>query len=265
MRLRDASLLSLAAAALILSSCTDDSQLTTEQFRISIGDSSVDLIAHRSVQTGLTYVNLHDNENTAVEAGLSVVREHGGTLFELKHTGDRRLSFQIGNSTFTIDPNRIFTTQGIDSTLAADGAISPRARDAVRSFADALLHRFGFTELTLVVALHNNTDERYSVLSYADNGDLANEALFTHVAVDIDPDDFYFVTSEPLYNDLRGAGFNAVMQDIHFAEDDGSLSVFSARQRVPYANVEAQHGHFEVQREMIELLHHMIVVRKTES
>lgn len=259
MRLRNGHVLMSAALVLVFTACSETREIDTERFPLSIGETSVDLTVHRSSGAGLSYVNLHDNENTAVEATLAVLRELGGTLYELAHTGERNLTFRLEDSTFAVDPNRIFTEAGIDSTLARHGAVSPRAREAVRTFADALLHRVDFAASALVVAVHNNSDDNYSVLSYADGGELAREARFVHVGVDEDPDDFYFVTSEAIYNELRATGSNVVMQDNHRATDDGSLAILAAREGIPYVNVEAQHGHFEEQRKMVVHLHQIII------
>lgn len=237
--------------------CAAQPEIVTERHALSIGDTSVDLVVHRSQRAGLSYVNLHDNENTAVESTLAVLGEHGGSLYELVHTGDRRVAFQVNDSSFTVDPNRIFTHRGIDLTLAREGYVSPGARDAVRSFADAILHRLETDSSLLVVTVHNNTEGAYSVLSYADGGELAADARFVHVGVVDDPDDFYFVTSEVLYEDLRATGSNVVLQDNDGVTDDGSLAVFAARKGIPYVNVEAQHGHFAEQQEMIARLYHI--------
>lgn len=256
---RDTRFLIFAALAVLSASCSDQYEIVTERFPLPIGESSVDLVVHRSVQPGLSYLNLHDNENTAVDAALAILREEGGTLYELAHTGERNISFQLGDTTFAADPNRIFTERGIDSTLARHGAVSARARGAVRAFSGALLHRLEFSTSSLIVTVHNNSDDRYSVLSYVDGGELAIDALFVYVGGDDDPDDFYFVTSEMLYNELRDTGSNVVMQDNHLAEDDGSLAVLAAREGIPYVNVEAEHGHLEEQQEMVAHLHRIIM------
>ncbi len=259
MHLLRASQLIFAAVVLWMAGCTEQEDIRTERYPLSIGDTTVDLVVHRSSGAGLSYINLHDNENTAVDATLAILREHGGTLYELTHTGQRNIAFQLNDSSFAVDPNRIFTDRGIEMTLARQGRVSPSAREAVKSFADALLHRLDFDASSLSVTVHNKSDADYSVLSYADGGDLAAEARFVHVGVDGEPDDFYFVTSQVLYDELRGTGSNVVMQDNHRAANDGSLSILAAREGIPYVNVEAQHGHRKEQKAMLGRLHRTIV------
>lgn len=248
----------VALLLLALTSCGEKTyKVRSEQIPLPLGETTVDLVVHRSEARGLVYVNLHDDEQTSVEATLSILEKYGGMLYELQHTGERLLSFNIDDSTYAVDPNRIFTDLGIDSTLARNSTYSPAARRAVRAFSDSLLQRIDMRDLDIVVTVHNNTEGGYSAMSYED-GELAAEARFVHIAVDEDPDDFYFVTTQALYDGLRDAGSNVVMQDLRLAKDDGSLSVRAEQDGIPYVNVEAQHGHFEIQREMLARLHHML-------
>ena len=41
--------------------------------------------------SGLTLINLHDNENTCVEAAREYIRRHGGRLVELNHGRGREV------------------------------------------------------------------------------------------------------------------------------------------------------------------------------
>lgn len=249
----------VAIAMLTLVHAAKVDEITTEHIPLPLGDTTIDLVVHRSEKAGLTYVNLHDDENTAVEAALAILRTHGGVLFELRHEGVRNLTFQIDQSAFIVDPNRIFTDHGIELTLARHGSASPDAHAAVRAFSDSLLSAIEFSAMNFVVTIHNNTNERYSSRSYAEDGDLAVDARSVHLASDFDHDDFYFVTTEALFESLKAHGGNVVLQDNAQATDDGSLSIRAGRHGIPYVNVEAQHGHVDVQREMLEVLHQVLL------
>ena len=184
---------------------------------------------------------IHDDEDTAVEAALAVLRRDGGRLVELRHAGTRNLTFLLDGETFTVDPNRIFTPAGRARTLAALSRDAPAARAAVAAFADTLLAVYGTP--AVVVALHNNTEANYSAASYAPGGSDAREAADVFLAPGADPDDFVFVTTRPLFEAVAASGVNAILQDNAAMTDDGSLSVWAAQNGRPYVNVEAQHGH----------------------
>lgn len=232
--------------------------VTQERHSIPLGDDTVTVVVHRADVPGLTLINLHDNEDTAVEAALEVIGRRGGRCIELRHTGDRNVSFALDGRPYTFDPNRIFTPTGVDSTLAALSTSSGDARRAVHAFADTLRSLFDLSDLDVVVTVHNNTEGDYSVHSYRSGGAYEVDARFAHVIDGMDPDDFFFVTDVDVYTRLRREGANVVLQDNAVVTDDGSLSVYCARHEVPYVNVEAQHGHFAAQVRMLELLHHVL-------
>jgi hypothetical protein len=235
-----------------------DHAVTTTSTSFALGDSTVDVVVHQSAVPGLTYLNLHDNEQTAVEAALSVLRREGGRLVELQHTGERNLTFALDDSLYVFDPNRMFTDAGLRASLDTLSTATDTAHAVVRAFADSVLAIYRPDTLAAVVTVHNNTQNRYSVLSYADGGDYEDDALFVYVSGDDDPDDFFFVTDEALYNALREEGFSAVLQDNRQATDDGSLSVYCGQRGLPYVNAEAQHGHFAEQVKMLRFLHELL-------
>ncbi|MFN3595941.1 MAG: hypothetical protein ACK41D_01570 [Rubricoccaceae bacterium] len=201
---------------------------------------------------------VHDDEDTAVGAGLDVLRLRGGRLVELLHDGSRNVTFSAGGRRFVADPNRIFTDAGRRATLRALSADRPEARRALERFADALLAVYapeGAPEP--IVALHNNTDGRYSALSYRPGQPYAADADALHLAPGADEDDFFFVTTRALFDALAAGGFNVVLQNNDAVTDDGSLSVWAAQAGVPYVNVEAEHGH---RAEQVRMVLHLLAV-----
>jgi hypothetical protein len=153
------------------------------------------------------------------------------------------------------DPNRIFTDEGAARTLAAEGCFSKTALERVRRFALDLLALYRFDELALVVTLHNNGEDGYSLESYVDGGIYADDAAKVHHEPGTDPDDFFFVTDLTLFELMSDRGLNVVLQDNDRVTDDGSLSVLAGRAGIPYVNVEAQEGHLREQIEMIETVY----------
>ena len=105
-----------------------------------------------------------------------------------------------------------------------------------------------------VVALHNNTPERYGANSYAPGQEYAQDAAAVHLVPGSDLDDFFFVTEHGIYQALVELGFNVVLQNNAAVTDDGSLSVYCGQHRIPYVNVEAQHGHLRQQIDMLTSL-----------
>ncbi len=233
----------------------DTLAVTVGERRLYAGQTPVRLVTH-AAPGGATVnlLNLHDDEGTSVEAALDVVRQRGGRVVELAHSGDRNLTFTVGGRDYTADPNRMFTAAGRRRTLASLSAADPSALDALAALADQVLDAYTAAPTPVVVTLHNNTPGRYSARSYQAGGEYATDAAAVTVRPGSDPDDFFFVTDQALYDALVGRGFNAVLQDNDAATDDGSLSVWAAREGVPYVNVEAAHGHRAEQTRMVDAL-----------
>ena len=218
----------------------------------------MEIVAHETGVPGLTYVNMHDDENTAVAATLGTLRRRGGRLVEVRHTGERNLSFEWEGTVYAFDPNRVFTDAGAEATLRDLGAFSEGALRVTQGFAERLLGVIDPEELRagagLVVTVHNNKPGYYSAKSYGRGGEHEREAVRVRPSRETAPDDFFFVTEPRHYQLLQGGSFHVVLQDNATVTDDGSLSVWAAREGLPYINVEAQHGHLREQIDMLAYL-----------
>ncbi len=200
----------------------------------------------------LLFFNMHDDENTAVEAALNVIARRGGRLVELIHSGRRLIHFGLDQTHFIFDPNRMFTNAGTGKSLHNGGSFSELALQEIRTLANRILEDLDLGDNRLILTVHNNTEGAYSTLSYLPEGEYSKNAELAYLAPDSDPDDFFFVTTRNYFEFFRQEGSNVALQDNQNATDDGSLSVLAAARGVPYVNIEAQHGHLGQQIHMIE-------------
>ena len=205
---------------------------------------------------GPFYFAPHDDENTGVTALESVLPETGGIFLQLRYGGTRNIGFRLNGTRYVCDPNRIFTDTGIRQTLRQLGdTYSEEAHQAVRTLRNAILGQISTRRPRsgLVVALHNNTNNNYSIESYLPGGQEAADAGRVNRNPAIDRDDFFFTTVGGLYDALAAQGANVVEQSANVA-DDGSLSVYCAQAGIPYVNVEAEDGHISQQIALLRLL-----------
>ena len=223
-----------------------------------IGETILAIVSYQVSEPGLTFFNMHDDENTAVEAGVHFIRKYGGRLIQLKHTGERLVNFKMDGATYTFDPNRMFTDKGANDTLARYSQADPNAINNLRRFAGKVLMDHALDRSDLIISLHNNSQDRYSASLYLPGSEYENDAEEVFIVPGSDPDDFFFVTEKAFYEALKNQGFNAVLQNNVTATDDGSLSVLAARIGIPYVNIEAQHGHIAEQFRMLEVLKKVI-------
>lgn len=232
-------------------------KFTLQKVAFTIGETTIDAQVRQFGQSQLTMVNLHDDEQTSVDAAVAVLGKQGGRLVELAHTGKRRVVFSLDGNRYSFDPNRIFSEAGVRLTVRMEnenhGAVPEGAHVVVSRFADQFVRHFRLDKQRALIALHNNGEGGLSIHSYAPGAEYEADTDELFVSSKIDPDDFYFVTDKRFFDELKQKNSNVILQDNSIRRDDGSLSVFAGRRGIPYINVEAQPEHLEEQTKMIEI------------
>lgn len=209
---------------------------------IQLGDACV-IIQQQKNGVGKTFVHLHQNEKTALKAAQTVVQKDGGSLITLIHAGGRTIVFYLDDKRYEFDPNRIFTTAGIQKTLSEYSTYDPRAAIEVNKLADKIK---ALLPADKIIAVHNNAS--YSMLDYYPGHNLAKEAHSLHINTNHFYRNFFLVTQKDDYLRLKRQNFNSVWQASN-PVDDGSLSVFLAKQS--YVNVEAGYEALAMQIKML--------------
>ena len=228
----------------------------------SLGDKTIPL---KVVQYGpgndIVCINLHDNEFTSVQAARSVLELKGGTMIRIENNAQRVVRFRLRGVIYGFDPNRIFSRTGIEQTLKENGRTSPQAIDEVEKFARRLLQLIPET-VSCVIALHNNTEEAFSVKSYLPGGDRQKDAKEVYADENQDVDDIVFTTDLTLFEKMSALGFNSILQDNENVKKDGSMSVYYGEQNRRYIKIETQHGRTGQYQEMLEKLMDFLLSRK---
>jgi hypothetical protein len=230
----------------------------TMKIAFPLGDDQIHAVVHQQGPPQPTMVNVHDDENTSVEAGLANINRFGGRLIELVHSGERFVTFQIDRDRFSFDPNRIFSDAGIEDTLKKQSHYSKTAHAAIKSFAAKYLEHFALDREPAVIALHNTVDGIFSVESFIPSGYLGSNAASVHVNPKRSKFDFIYVTEQQFYDYLVKRDFNVVLQDNINVTDDGSMSVYFSRRHIPYINIEAEMRHLQNQIEMVNAAREML-------
>ena len=261
-------LLALTAAAALVAGCkssrvgqplTDHvAQTHTMRTTFKIGETNISVLVFQYGRPSPTFINVHDDENTSVAAGKTVIEQTSGRLIELSHGGQRNVRFTLGGERFAFDPNRIYSDAGIHATLKHQGQYSEAAQRAVKRFATQLLERFALDREPVIIALHNNTERALTIHSYEPDHEHAATSKAVHVAPSRSPDDFFYVTEERFFDYLKQRDFNVTLQDNTNVPDDGSLSVYFGKKGVPYINIEAEISHLNAQIEMVRVARAMV-------
>ncbi len=234
----------------------------------NLGDKTIPLkVVQYGPSNDIVCINLHDNEFTSVQAARTVLELKGGTMIKIENNAQRVVRFRLRGVVYGFDPNRIYSRTGIEQTLKENGRTSLQAIEEVEKFAQRLLQLIPETA-TCVIALHNNTEEAYSVKSYLPGGDRQKDAKEVYAAENQDVDDIAFTTDKTLFEKMSALGYNSILQDNENVKKDGSMSVFYGEQNRRYINIETQHGRTGQYQEMLEKLMDYLLSRKqaaTES
>lgn len=232
---------------------------------IPIFGTQISLVIQGEPDSEVLLYNMHDNENTSAIAGRAISGRYGGQYYELIHSGDRNIGFPYGMDSVWIDPNRIYTDAGVWQQLAKNKVKDTLVFETIVSWRDSLLSLLRIQERSLVIALHNNTNQYYSVSSYTEGGEYEMEADTTYQGKARDMDDFYFVTDTTIFNILSKGRYHVVLQANETMTDDGSLSVYCARYGIPYINVEAQHNHLIRQVRMLIFAYQELILNNIKE
>lgn len=183
MRTTTTALLSLAIIAAVIhqvraQSCSGNGGESSSVVQYQLGDTicNITLYERAGDMNFVSFINLHANENTSVVAARSLIYLNGGRLVYLRHGNNSRLvTFRLEGEVYTFDPNRMFTTVGIEKTLKDNGNYSDSASKAVQAFASKVLEVYQFGKQYTVVSIHNN-GPRYSAEAYLPNATFAQDA-----------------------------------------------------------------------------------------
>jgi hypothetical protein len=200
-----------------------------------------------------TFIALHENETASVTAYLDIASSLPNTaLFRLNQFGHRNLRYKTNEYTYHFDPNRIFSLVGIKNTLLK---LNPNVKripleveEGIKRFSDSLLSVF-LQDLGsgYLVAIHNNTNNNFSVRSYINS----KNATATYVNSNEDIDNFFIVNTLSDFEYFKSINRNVVCQNEE-GLDDGSLSIYCTKNNIQYINIEVEMGNVKKQREMIQ-------------
>ena len=219
-----------------------------------LGDTRIPIrVSQYGNQQQVLYLNLHDNEFTSVEAAKALLEQQGGTLVRIENRRQRMIIFRLRGKKFIIDPNRIFSREGIIRSLNETRTYAPWAVDEIEKFGQRILDLIP-QNISLIVALHNNFEGSFSIRNYLPGGDRSHDAKAVQFLLQNDPDDIALTTDEGIYLAMTAGGFNTIWQDNATVKRDGSLSVYCGQKGIRYINIETEHGRLERYQRMLQVL-----------
>ncbi|MFO7721662.1 MAG: hypothetical protein R6V49_00410 [Bacteroidales bacterium] len=222
-------------------------------------DTTVEFHWHQSNKASLMFLVIHDDENTSSEVGFAQMKRFDASLVEMKNDGKYLFNLISDSVSYLFNPNRIFCLNGIENTLLQYGPCADHVASGIHLFAQQVAGAF-FLRPDFIVALHNNRNNGFSINSYLTDSLLISTVDSVFVNPEKDPDNFFYVNDPEHFTIIRRKGYNVVMQSEKPLYDDGSLSYWCHRMKIPYVNIEAEHGHHEEQICMLEDIYEIILL-----
>ncbi len=214
---------------------------TTIQYRLGETMVPVKVIQYGD-RKDIVYINLHDDEQTSVDAAKMLLEQEGGLLIKIENNKKRNIRFRLKGRYYSFDPNRMFSAEGASQSLAQfRGGGSKEAVAEVTKFGERVL-QFLPENPSCIIALHNNTKGRFGINSYLPGAERESDAKLVFENPDESPDDIFLTTDSLLYHNLSSEKFNTIWQDNENVRRDGSLSVYCGERNIRYVNCETEHG-----------------------
>lgn len=232
--------------------------ITIYEYRIAETKLFVEDHCFSPCLSNIIFIHLHDNEYTSMEVANEYLSTNGGRLVLLKNINERIVETVLGTNSYCFDPNRIYSSEGISaSVLNWTNITHPVITSSIADFSRQFLHNFIDTK-KLIVSLHNNTDTNYSIVQ-VQNALLANQySGKIYINPNMDEDDFILTTDSTIYNRVAAKNINVIYEHAQSITDDGSLSVYAGKRKIPYINIEAQHDHKAEQTALLYALDEII-------
>lgn len=219
---------------------------------INVADLEINLVKYSYKPNGVRFLVVHDDEDTGVKAGFAYIEANGGELIDSQHGGLRNFDFYFAGNDYSVDPNAIYTEIGVNDWLERKKLNAGGAEQLLLSAGKRILKKYQPEQLGYIFTLHNNADGGFGIQSYLPGGELENVADSVYVNNEMDEDDLVYVSEPRFFKALKAAKVNVILQS-KYIDDDGSLSIYAVQQKIPYVNVEVQHGHVDENLRLINL------------
>lgn len=226
--------------------------MTIDTTSLFINDMPLNLVKYSLGTDKINFLAIHDNEDTGVKAAFEYMKYSGGSIIDCQYGNARNFKFIYNDEEFQTDPNGIYTTAGIKKGLEKYGRTDPEVVKQLEKTSQDILKLYSAKKPKYIFTLHNNADGGFGIPSYLKGYELETTTDSLHINFQMDPDDLILVTELTLFNRLKKENVNVILQSKNTI-DDGSLSVYAMKHKIPYINVEVQHGHQEENLRLIEI------------
>ena len=212
------------------------------QHNINLGDQTVDL--KKVNRDGNHYLVIHGNEYTAKNTLTLHTQTTLSSCFIIQ--SEQR---DITIDGLTLDPNRIFTSKGIQNELKKAHPTIPEnqlkiLQQTLEQQRDQLLLHLTPLAPFALVALHNNQ------FGYTMRDEIRLHSTY-HINTQHKINNFFLCTRKTDFDQLKLFNYNAVLLENEQHPDDGSLSWYALKHNIRYINIETALDDAKEQEDML--------------
>ena len=252
----------LIVSLLIFEKCQSQDSAKVHHFKVGETILSVEEQCYSPCKSNIVFIHLHDNEKTSIEAAQKFLLENGGRFIKLVNDSQRNVLVVVNNKECCFDPNRMYSTIGIKTSLKDLTVAYPTiAESEVKQLSSQILKKF-ISKQKLIVSLHNNTDTNYSIAQIRKDIMKKKYVGKYYINKAMDEDDFILTTDLNIYNQIVAKNINVVWENSSAILDDGSLSIYAGKHNIPYINIETQHEHKKEQIDLLQAIKDIILKYK---
>jgi len=231
--------------------------VSKETRTLHLGEEKVWVDIYKKPGTDIILLNLHDNENTAPQAGKIFLEKHGGRLIELRHGRGREVVVRLKGKLHRFDPNRMFSTAGLRKSLKYFRNNRDDVFAIAAGFRDSLIDIMAVRPGMLVISLHNNTPDKMSIKDFAPEEWYGQDIREIFINPERDPDNFFVVTKMHHFTALELRGYNVALK-AHNPVDRGMVIDYIDHLGAVCVTIETEQDKLAVQEEMLEVLWRII-------
>ncbi len=224
---------------------------TTITHTLRLADEIIWVHEYNQPGGSFTFVSLHDDENTCVDATLNYISRYGGRMLELRHGRGREVVIRRNGVKEKFDPNRMFSPEGLRKSLRHYGNNSAANRKLGSKFAREVVDLIGVEKNGTVITVHNNTEGKLTIHDFEPGGIYEEDTGEVHVDETRDIDDFFFTNSPDIFRRLVEMNYSIALRNDNIL-GRGTLGEYIHLAGGIYVTVETQHGHYKEQVQMLE-------------
>ena len=184
-------------------------------------------------------VSLHSNESAVIRTTMDFARSHDVFFLRLLNQEQQKISVNLLDTKLSIDPNTIFTTEGLKNNLKLYGGWNRDMAMQLQKFARVLV---GEMRREVIVSVHAK-DREQVISDFTEGGRYHRQAKDAYQNSQQDGQDFFITTEPELYKKLKEKNYNVVLQNRSWVHDDGSLAVYCDKEKKAYIQIETRPGH----------------------